>query len=307
MEDAGHAGVLQRWEWGAFREAEGLHVSRYVVRTEDGYYVVQAWRKGRSAVSWAPEGPVRVREAQAEPLRGAPTPGPPVLLIAPMLEANGSGPGEMVFVSRRWFATGNTIVDLGLDQDEILRRQDQKWRNQLRKAQKLGVRARRINPGDAAAIYQEEAQDLENRKHFRSPWTGTRLKTLASCLPDSFGILAEDAGGRRLSISFIARAGPVAMLVAAATNEVGRDVAAGYGAHWSGVAELKKSSAQWYNLGGYKIDSDPGVARFKRGCGGSNRDLPGVFALIRWKCARVVLEAGVELMGALAAGKQPEE
>ncbi len=177
--------------------------------------------------------------------------------------------------------TGHSTVMLDLSQDlEALRAGlDQKWRNNLKAAEKSGLSV--VTNGTKLAQYRWLLTSEEGQRAVR----GYR-STPATLVPEfvdarqdrnSLLILRADAGKqKRAAMLFLVHG-------CAATYQIGwlDHENAPRGAHnlllWSAIEQLQARGVQKLDLGGVNTTSGAGIARFKIGTGGRVMTLAGTY------------------------------
>ena len=189
------------------------------------------------------------------------------------------------------------LVDLSSDVPTLRKRLQQKWRNQLNRAEKSGLLLEVSDTDEAYQAFVPLYDGMWARKRFE-----------ASVDVTEFGRVQERlAGGARLQ-TFTARSEgqPVGALVCSlmgehaiyllgATNERARELKAAYALQWQAMMWLKERGARIYDLGGIDPVANPGGYHFKSGFGGAevtqldaqghdgNRLSSAVAAFARWR------------------------
>ncbi|HEX8374560.1 MAG TPA: GNAT family N-acetyltransferase, partial [Geminicoccaceae bacterium] len=203
--------------------------------------------------------------------------GRPLLVWSPELP----GPvaklhGRRPFVTP--YATG--WVDLAPDEAGLRAGLHGKWRNQLRRAERAGLRVAEVAGGEALAWLLRENEAYRRRVGYQGP------------RPTFLAALATAAGSGRVLLALVASDGPTpvagVLLVrhgASATYEVGftsargRELSATHLLLWHALLESKRRGVRWLDLGGLNTDKAPGIARFKLGLGAEVVTLAGTFVL----------------------------
>jgi lipid II:glycine glycyltransferase (peptidoglycan interpeptide bridge formation enzyme) len=173
------------------------------------------------------------------------------------------GPGD----SYRTF-----ILDLDPPLEELRRRLDQKWRNQLNRAEKNGLR---IIEGSSLAEFDTMItlfNEMWVRKRFAQTSDINEFRHIQESLPDN----------QKLRVFICEQAGtPVAGLLATAmgdsgiylfggTSDRGMQSKGSYLLQWRVIQWLKESGIRYYNLGGINPETNPGVYHFKQGLSGKD-------------------------------------
>jgi len=87
-------------------------------------------------------------------------------------------------------------------------------------------------------------------------------------------LLVAEQGEEPVAAVLLATHGSAATYLVGWTGEAGRDLRATHLLLWRAVEALKADGKSWFDLGGISDDA-PGVARFKRGLGGTETTLVG--------------------------------
>ena len=164
------------------------------------------------------------------------------------------------------------ILDLRRPLEELRRNLDKKWRNQLTRSEKNGLKVVAGNGIDEYRIFCRMYNEMWKRKAFET-----------TVDVDEFGRLQEDLpGAHRMRVFICEQDGcPVAGLVASAmgdsaiyllgaTSEDGLNTKGAYLLQWTLIQWLKANGFEWYDLGGIDPERNPGVYHFKSGLSGTD-------------------------------------
>ncbi|MEO1198784.1 MAG: peptidoglycan bridge formation glycyltransferase FemA/FemB family protein [Pseudomonadota bacterium] len=173
------------------------------------------------------------------------------------------------------------MVDLAPSEEEQLANLSQKWRYNLRKAQKSGLTARRAEGPEAVSQFLALYGELKQRKGFRdSNWIGDfaeiyRAMPLCS-RPDIVLAYHQDVP---VAGAVICRVGDTAAYHFGASSDQALKLRAGYALHWWIMRWLSETGeVRWYDLDG--VSQNPGLTQFKSGmigkCGHAWQ-MPGEF------------------------------
>lgn len=173
------------------------------------------------------------------------------------------GPGD----SYRTF-----MLDLADPLPELRKRLDQKWRNQLNRAEKNGLR---IVEGDSEAEFRVMIKlfnEMWARKQFNQTSDINEFERMQCSLPE----------GRRMRVFLCEHEGvPVSGLLATAmgncgiylfggTSDQGLQLKGSYLLQWRMIQWLKENGIRYYNLNGINPETNPGVYHFKKGLSGED-------------------------------------
>lgn len=164
------------------------------------------------------------------------------------------------------------VLDLAPSLEELRGNLDKKWRNQLTRSEKNGLKVVAGSGTDEYRIFCEMYKQMRNRKTFET-----------TVDIEEFGRIQEDLPKtQRMRISICEQEGkPVAGIVASAigdsaiyllgaTSDDGLNAKGSYLLQWTWIQWLKENGVRWYDLGGIDPDGNPGVYHFKKGFSGAD-------------------------------------
>jgi hypothetical protein len=188
---------------------------------------------------------------------------------------------------------------------EALRSQlQQKWRNCLNKAERLGLTAR---CGSDDGVFQELLASYEAmllKRKYQTNITPAFLCRLQGLLPPDRKLWAFTGrhNGQVLGGALIATYGDTCEYLVGAINEAGRALNAGQFWLWQSVCQMKTLGYRWFDLGGMDPKHTPaGIFHFKAGLGGTPYRLVREFDAddggwrsrgVRWYVSRVRQASG---------------
>jgi lipid II:glycine glycyltransferase (peptidoglycan interpeptide bridge formation enzyme) len=174
------------------------------------------------------------------------------------------------------FDSGDSYRTLVLDLTpplEIIRRKlDQKWRNQLNRAEKNGLTIKEGTGADHFREFIRVYEDMWARKQFALASDIREFERMQESLPRSQQlkvILCEHAGAPAAGLIGTA-IGNTGIYLFGATNEQGMKSKASYLVQWRMIQWLKEDGIRHYNLGGINPEKNPGVYHFKQGLSGQD-------------------------------------
>ncbi len=164
------------------------------------------------------------------------------------------------------------VMDLSDPLDVLRKRLDQKWRNQLNKAEKMGLEVvegvSQHEFDDFAALYDE----MMSRKQFAATSDVRDYARMQETLPPTqrLRVLICRHEGRLAAGLVGSCVGDTGSYMYGATNEVGMKCKAAYFLQWRHITRLKEMGIRYYNLGGINPVRNPGVYHFKSGMSGAD-------------------------------------
>jgi lipid II:glycine glycyltransferase (peptidoglycan interpeptide bridge formation enzyme) len=143
-----------------------------------------------------------------------------------------------------------------------------KWRNLLRKGQKLGVNLIEVTDKDKIRELVLIYENFQKIKKFDGV-SSSLLHSMFAMSSEHFKIkVYQTLDGDNTQISgfvFIAYTGNTATYLVGWSNEIGRTQQANYLLIWKGIEDAKKAGLSWFDLGGINANTPKGVAHFKNG------------------------------------------
>jgi len=163
-------------------------------------------------------------------------------------------------------------ISLQLDEQALLMGLKGKWRNMLRKGEKLGVTVTQHEcKGEALTLLMQSYTDLQSSRGF----DGLSNK-LINALAGQHGsqwefnlfVAREDTMPEHddpLGLLVTVRSGDAALYLIGSTNDKGRQMQANSVLLWQAILHAKHSACNWFDIGGLSDATPEGVARFKQG------------------------------------------
>jgi hypothetical protein len=163
------------------------------------------------------------------------------------------------------------LVDLRHSLESIRQRLEQKWRNQLNRAERNALTILEPAPSDAFVLFGSLYGQMVERKGF-SPPNLHQFERIQQRLPEHQRMkilicFEEDAPVAGIVASAIGNTG---IYLLGATNEQGMKCKGAYLLQWRMMLWLKQQGVEFYDLGGINPETNPGVYHFKRGIGGDD-------------------------------------
>ena len=164
------------------------------------------------------------------------------------------------------------LLNLSPPLEELRKKLDQKWRNQLNRAEKNNLT---IIEGNSAAEYRTFLQVYEkmwSRKQFDTTVDVGEFGRICEDLPPGlkFKILICEHQGIPVSSIVCSAIGNTGIYVLGATHDEGLNTKGAYLLQWTMIKWLKENGFQFYDLGGIDPEQNPGVYHFKQGFSGQD-------------------------------------
>jgi hypothetical protein len=164
------------------------------------------------------------------------------------------------------------LLDLDPPLDELRKRLDQKWRNQLNRAEKNNLQ---VVVGSGKADYELFARlygEMLNRKSFETSVSIDEFARLYEVLQakSKLRLLLCYAGEDVVSGIVCSALGDKGIYTLGATSDSGLKSKGAYLLQWEMVRWLKEKGFRYYDLGGIDPERNPGVYHFKRGFSGQD-------------------------------------
>lgn len=164
------------------------------------------------------------------------------------------------------------ILDLSPTLDELRRKLDKKWRNQLSRAEKNDLK---ISAGSGPAEFQRFSaiyNEMRKRKTFRTAVDVEEFERIQEHLdgPHRMRILICEDRGIAVAGVVVSAMGDSAIYLLGATGNDGLNSKGSYLLHWAMIHWLKENGIRWYDLGGIDPIGNPGVYGFKKGFSGDD-------------------------------------
>ncbi len=159
------------------------------------------------------------------------------------------------------------LLDLSPPLEELRKKLDQKWRNQLNRSEKNNLT---IVEGSGIAEYRIFAQVYEkmwSRKQFDTTVDVNEFGRICDDLPAGLKlkILVCEHQGKPVSSIVCSVIGDTGIYLLGATHDEGLNTKGAYLLQWTMIRWLKENGFQFYDLGGIDPEQNPGVYHFKQG------------------------------------------
>jgi Acetyltransferase (GNAT) domain len=164
------------------------------------------------------------------------------------------------------------VLDLAPPIEELRMNLDKKWRNQLTRAEKSGLRVVAGSRMEEYRTFCGMYAQMRTRKAFDSTVDIEEFGLLQEDLPEThrMRILICEQEGRPVSGLVASAMGDSAIYLLGATSDDGLKAKGAYLLQWTLIRWLKQNGFRCYDLGGIDPEDNPGVYLFKRGLSGAD-------------------------------------
>ena len=164
------------------------------------------------------------------------------------------------------------VVDLAPSIDELRRKLDKKWRNQLTGSEKKGLKILAGTGSNEYRVFCQIYNQMRKRKTFETTVDVEEFGRIQGDLPESQRmrvLLCQDKGEFVAGLVTSAM-GDSAVYLLGATSDDGLNSKGAYLLQWTLIKWLKENGFRWYDLGGINPERNPGVYHFKKGLSGAD-------------------------------------
>ena len=164
------------------------------------------------------------------------------------------------------------ILDLGLPIEDLRKNLDKKWRNQLTRSEKNGLKVVTGNGTDEYRRFCLMYEQMQQRKGFESTVDIEEFARIQEDLRETqrMRILICELDGISVAGLVASAMGDSAIYLLGATSDDGLNAKGAYLLQWKLIQWLKESGIKWYDLGGIDPEWNPGVYSFKKGLSGTD-------------------------------------
>jgi hypothetical protein len=171
------------------------------------------------------------------------------------------------------------VLGLDLSLDELRKRLDQKWRNQLNRAERNGLSIIEDDKTEHYQVFADIYKQMWDRKRFETTVDIKAFGRIQEALPKSQKLKVLICKHANVPVGGIvcSTMGTTAIYVLGATSDSGLKTKGAYLLQWTMIKWLKENGFHNYDLGGIDPEANPGVYHFKLGL--SRQDLSRIPAL----------------------------
>lgn len=168
------------------------------------------------------------------------------------------------------------LIDLMRPVPDLRKGLDQKWRNRLNRAEKLGVEVVESVEDSVFEEFLSIHSEMRQRKRFAEGSDVRQFRSMQQRLPahQKMKLLMAYSGGKPAAGAVCSVIGDMGLYLYGGTSDSGLTSQASYLLQWRAMCSFKEGGARWYNLNGINPELNPGTYHFKAGlCGKNGRDL----------------------------------
>lgn len=164
------------------------------------------------------------------------------------------------------------LLDLTPPLEELRKKLDQKWRNQLNRAEKNALSLVTGKSIEEYRIFAQLYEKMWSRKKFRTTVDVHEFGRVGAALPAGQQLKIYICQYQGIPVSGIvcSALGNTGIYLLGATDDAGLNTKGSYLLQWSMIKWLKENGFQHYDLGGIDPELNPGVYHFKQGLSGQD-------------------------------------
>lgn len=164
------------------------------------------------------------------------------------------------------------ILDLAPPLEELHRNLDKKWRNQLTRAEKNGLKIVMGTGTEEYGRFSEMYRQMQDRKTFETSVDIEEFAEIQANLPEVERMQILICMQNEVPVAGIVASamGDSAIYLLGATSDEGLNAKGSYLLQWTLIQWLKEKGVRWYDLGGIDPEKNPGVYHFKKGLSGTD-------------------------------------
>ncbi|HWP84933.1 MAG TPA: peptidoglycan bridge formation glycyltransferase FemA/FemB family protein, partial [Terriglobia bacterium] len=198
------------------------------------------------------------------------------------------------------------VLDLASPLEELRRRLDKKWRNQLSQAERKPLRVIAGSSAEEFRRFLPIYAQMRDRKGFDTTVDADEFRRMQEILPapQRMRVLLCEEQGEAVAGVVASAMGNTAIYLLGATSDRGLSSRGSYLLQWSLIGWLKEQGIRWYDLGGIDPEANPGVYLFKKGLSGRDCAHIASYAACESAVSSSLVQAGEAGRRMLRAWKQ---
>ena len=201
--------------------------------------------------------------------------------VAPEIENSNIFPKFNFFKRKNKTSYGSSRINLSKSEDDLLMNVNSKWRNMLRKSEKMGVLIEKSNLDKENLSFLIKFYNESQRKNNFKGIANSVLKSLSNQSSETYNfnyyVSKSPENNQIIGILVSIRHGSTSTYLIGATNIEGRKYNANYAMLWAAILNSKKKGCLWYDLGGINENTTEGIKRFKTRLNGEAYNLIGEY------------------------------
>ncbi len=186
------------------------------------------------------------------------------------------------------------LLDLRPSIEELRKKLNPKWRNQLNGAEKNELKLIEGTDNELYDTFVTLYNEMLKRKGFTPGVDVYEFRKIQNDLPDALKMKAMicESKGKPVSALIGSLIGHKGIYLLGATGEEGLKLKSSYLLQWQMIQWLKGKGSRWYDLGGIDPEENPGVYHFKEGLGGVDIKHIGQFEASRGLFSSLLVKYG---------------
>ena len=165
-----------------------------------------------------------------------------------------------------------SLVDLAPPLEELRKRLDQKWRNQLNRSEKNGLEIVAGNDVETFRSFLDIYRQMWARKKFEEGVDVEEFGRMQAMLPKGQRMQVLICRQEKTPVAGMVYSamGNLGIYLLGATSDNGLKAKGAYLLQWTAVKWLREHGMRYYDLGGINRERNPGVYHFKSGLSGQD-------------------------------------
>jgi lipid II:glycine glycyltransferase (peptidoglycan interpeptide bridge formation enzyme) len=173
--------------------------------------------------------------------------------------------------AKQWHSS---MIDLSLEEIEIRKNLNGKWRNQLKKAKKSNIKIKNDNSVVSLSWLLDRYKQMMKDKSFKGPSVELYID-LHSLNKNNLYVFQAWLDGQVVAGILIVRHGTSCTYQIGWNSPIGRKVHSNNLLLWNAILKMKQHGCIFFDMGGIDTVNTPGIAKFKHGLGGEEYTLIG--------------------------------
>ncbi len=193
------------------------------------------------------------------------------------------------------------MLNLSTETKEIRKAFDQKWRNQLNRAEKNKLIIQEGTSDDLYHNFLILQKEMQERKKYNPGVDYDEFREIQKDLPEKLKmtILICTFDEKVLSATICSKIGDIGIYLLGATGNEGMKMKGAYLSQWRMIEIVKSSGCNWYDLGGIDPDNNPGVYHFKSGISRREASHIGQYEISQSRISTILVKSFERMKGLL--------